>query len=369
MNRLRGRLWPILQTALAATTAWYAAVLLLPDGRPSFASIAAVICLGASYGQRGSKALQLIAGVVLGICVASVLVALIGTGLAADRPDGRAGDERRRAAARRRAAGRRVGGLGDPAGLAGPEHERRLVHAQPRAGRADRRRRRLGGDVAGLPARSGAARRPRGAGRVLRARRGARAAVGGAGRERRGRGRRGAGRGAGAGRAGRRVRRGAADRPRDRVAVAPPARPCWPTSTATARASPRSTSPSATRACSRATRCGWRGRASRSTRRCRRPCASSASASGRSRAPTSSPSAPTPSAATRCAPARWRARRAAARSRPRSARPPSTCAAPPTCSASEPLEAPTEELLAAVAGLRRAMVRRSCGSRRLVRCW
>jgi uncharacterized membrane protein YccC len=80
MNRLRGRLWPILQTALAATTAWYAAVLLLPDGRPSFASIAAVICLGASYGQRGSKALQLIAGVVLGICVASLLVALIGTG-------------------------------------------------------------------------------------------------------------------------------------------------------------------------------------------------------------------------------------------------------------------------------------------------
>src|SRR3954452_12147706 len=80
MTRLRGRLWPILQTALAATTAWYAAVLLLPDGRPSFASIAAVICLGASYGQRGSKALQLIAGVVLGITVASVLVALIGAG-------------------------------------------------------------------------------------------------------------------------------------------------------------------------------------------------------------------------------------------------------------------------------------------------
>jgi uncharacterized membrane protein YgaE (UPF0421/DUF939 family) len=80
MNRLRGRMWPILQTAAAATAAWYAAVLLLEDGRPSFASIAAVICLGASYGQRGSKALQLVAGVVLGICVASAIVALIGTG-------------------------------------------------------------------------------------------------------------------------------------------------------------------------------------------------------------------------------------------------------------------------------------------------
>ena len=80
MTRLRGRLWPILQTAIAATAAWYLAVLLLPDGRPSFASIAAVICLGASYGQRGSKSLQLVAGVVLGICVASGIVALIGAG-------------------------------------------------------------------------------------------------------------------------------------------------------------------------------------------------------------------------------------------------------------------------------------------------
>ena len=80
MTRLRGRLWPILQTAIAATAAWYLAVLLLPDGRPSFASIAAVICLGASYGQRGSKSLQLVAGVVLGICVASAIVALIGAG-------------------------------------------------------------------------------------------------------------------------------------------------------------------------------------------------------------------------------------------------------------------------------------------------
>jgi uncharacterized membrane protein YgaE (UPF0421/DUF939 family) len=78
--QLRGRIWPILQTAAAATAAWYAAVLLLPDGRPSFASIAAVICLGASHGQRGSKALQLVAGVVIGISVASVIVALIGAG-------------------------------------------------------------------------------------------------------------------------------------------------------------------------------------------------------------------------------------------------------------------------------------------------
>jgi uncharacterized membrane protein YgaE (UPF0421/DUF939 family) len=68
------------QTAVAATVAWCVASLVLPDGRPSFASIAAVICLGASHGQRGSKALQLVTGVVLGICVASALVSLIGAG-------------------------------------------------------------------------------------------------------------------------------------------------------------------------------------------------------------------------------------------------------------------------------------------------
>jgi uncharacterized membrane protein YgaE (UPF0421/DUF939 family) len=73
-------MWPILQTAVAASLAWCVATVLLPDGRPSFASIAAVICLGASHGQRGSKALQLVAGVVLGICVASALVTLIGAG-------------------------------------------------------------------------------------------------------------------------------------------------------------------------------------------------------------------------------------------------------------------------------------------------
>jgi uncharacterized membrane protein YgaE (UPF0421/DUF939 family) len=79
-TRLRGRFWPIVQTAVAATAAWCVAVLALPDGRPSFASIAAIVCLGASHGQRGSKALQLVAGVVLGICVASALIALIGSG-------------------------------------------------------------------------------------------------------------------------------------------------------------------------------------------------------------------------------------------------------------------------------------------------
>jgi uncharacterized membrane protein YgaE (UPF0421/DUF939 family) len=73
-------LWPILQTAVAASAAWFVAGTLLPDGRPSFASIAAVICLGVTHGQRGQRALQLVGGVVLGICIASALATLIGAG-------------------------------------------------------------------------------------------------------------------------------------------------------------------------------------------------------------------------------------------------------------------------------------------------
>jgi uncharacterized membrane protein YgaE (UPF0421/DUF939 family) len=79
--RVRGRLWPIVQTGLAAVGAWYAAVLLGVDARPGFASIAAVISLGAAFGERRQRAIQLIAGVMLGIVLADLLVRAIGYGL------------------------------------------------------------------------------------------------------------------------------------------------------------------------------------------------------------------------------------------------------------------------------------------------
>ena len=46
----------VAQTAIAAVAAWYLAILLLPSPRPAFASIAAVICLGATHGQRRRRA-------------------------------------------------------------------------------------------------------------------------------------------------------------------------------------------------------------------------------------------------------------------------------------------------------------------------
>ena len=79
-RRLRPHLVAIFQTAAAALGAWWLAVLLLPNERPAFASIAAVICVGITYGQRRIRAIELISGVLLGIAVASVLLFLIGTG-------------------------------------------------------------------------------------------------------------------------------------------------------------------------------------------------------------------------------------------------------------------------------------------------
>lgn len=79
-RRLRGHMWPILQTAASAVAAWYLALALLGTERPLFAPIAAVIALGATVGQRGQRVFELVGGVALGILVADLIVAAIGTG-------------------------------------------------------------------------------------------------------------------------------------------------------------------------------------------------------------------------------------------------------------------------------------------------
>jgi uncharacterized membrane protein YccC len=80
-QRVHGHLWPILQTAVAATGAWYLAVLFGVERRPAFAAIAAIISLGAAFGERRQRAVQLIGGVMLGIVLADLLIRAIGTGL------------------------------------------------------------------------------------------------------------------------------------------------------------------------------------------------------------------------------------------------------------------------------------------------
>jgi uncharacterized membrane protein YgaE (UPF0421/DUF939 family) len=80
-QRIHGHLWPILQTAVAAVGAWYIALVAGVEHRPAFASIAAVVSLGAAFGERRQRAVQLIAGVMLGIVLADLLVRAIGAGL------------------------------------------------------------------------------------------------------------------------------------------------------------------------------------------------------------------------------------------------------------------------------------------------
>src|SRR3954454_10033177 len=79
-RRLRAMTPAILHTATAAVVAWLVALVLLPDPRPNFASIAAVIAVGATHGVQRQRAVQLVAGVVVGITIADLLIHLIGTG-------------------------------------------------------------------------------------------------------------------------------------------------------------------------------------------------------------------------------------------------------------------------------------------------
>jgi uncharacterized membrane protein YgaE (UPF0421/DUF939 family) len=80
LGRLRAGLWPVVQTAVAATLAWSAAALVLGHDRPFVASIAAVISIGAVAGQTLKRAIEWIFGVAVGLAVADLIMLAIGSG-------------------------------------------------------------------------------------------------------------------------------------------------------------------------------------------------------------------------------------------------------------------------------------------------
>lgn len=80
LERLRGKAWVVVQCAVAAGIAWFIAADLLGHDRPFFAPIAAVVSLGTSYGQRLRRVAEVTIGVAIGVFVADVLVAGIGSG-------------------------------------------------------------------------------------------------------------------------------------------------------------------------------------------------------------------------------------------------------------------------------------------------
>lgn len=75
--------WPIAQGTLAATVAWAIARHVIQHHQPFFAPIAAVVALNASRGERGTNAVRLLNGVVVGIVVAELTGHVLGHGYVA----------------------------------------------------------------------------------------------------------------------------------------------------------------------------------------------------------------------------------------------------------------------------------------------
>lgn len=79
-GRLEANGWPILQTAVAASLAYFVATFVLRNEQVFFAPIAAVVTLGLSLGRRGRRAFEVALGVAIGLVVADLIVLLIGVG-------------------------------------------------------------------------------------------------------------------------------------------------------------------------------------------------------------------------------------------------------------------------------------------------
>ncbi|MXG91943.1 FUSC family protein [Nocardioides flavescens] len=80
LGRFGDKRWQILQCAIAAGVAWLIAADLLGHPKPFFAPVAAVVSLGTSYGQRLRRVVEVTLGVAVGVFLADLLVAGIGSG-------------------------------------------------------------------------------------------------------------------------------------------------------------------------------------------------------------------------------------------------------------------------------------------------
>jgi uncharacterized membrane protein YgaE (UPF0421/DUF939 family) len=79
IDRWRAKRWVIAQCAIAAGVAWWISSDLLDHTSPFFAPVAAVVCLGTSYGQRLRRVAEVTVGVALGVFGADLIVRLLGT--------------------------------------------------------------------------------------------------------------------------------------------------------------------------------------------------------------------------------------------------------------------------------------------------
>jgi uncharacterized membrane protein YgaE (UPF0421/DUF939 family) len=78
--RLRAQLVPTALTGIAAAAAWGIARQIPEHPQPIFAAIAAIVAMGAGVGNRGRQAANLLVGIVIGICLAELVVLVFGKG-------------------------------------------------------------------------------------------------------------------------------------------------------------------------------------------------------------------------------------------------------------------------------------------------
>lgn len=78
--RLRSRAFFIVQCALAAGLSWWIAEVTLSQPTPYLAPIAAIICLGLTFGQRWRRIFEVTVGVAVGVFVGSAFAHYFGSG-------------------------------------------------------------------------------------------------------------------------------------------------------------------------------------------------------------------------------------------------------------------------------------------------
>ncbi|MDF1489586.1 FUSC family protein [Tessaracoccus caeni] len=81
VRRWRSRLFMILQVSLAAGLAWWFARTVVGHPAPFLATVGAIVCLGASFGQRLGRVVELAIGVTIGVGLGDLFLSVVGTGV------------------------------------------------------------------------------------------------------------------------------------------------------------------------------------------------------------------------------------------------------------------------------------------------